>query len=31
MDLAIDVLPTPGGPMKSRIGPRASARAFASF
>ena len=31
MDLAIDVLPTPGGPLKRRIGPRAMARALASL
>ncbi len=31
IDLAIEVLPTPGGPMKRRIGPRAIARAFASL
>jgi hypothetical protein len=31
IDLAIDVLPTPGGPTNSRIGPFAIARAFASF
>ena len=31
IDFAIDVLPTPGGPEKSRIGPLAIARAFASF
>src|SRR2546423_14911034 len=31
IDFAIDVLPTPGGPTKSRIGPLAMARDFASF
>jgi hypothetical protein len=30
IDFAIDVLPTPGGPMKRRIGPFAIARDFAS-
>jgi glycosyltransferase involved in cell wall biosynthesis len=30
IDFAIDVLPTPGGPTNSRIGPRPTARAFAT-
>ena len=30
IDFAMDVLPTPGGPVKSRIGPFAMARALAS-